>query len=209
MPPPTHRWMVSSTMAKVRMVSARSKSPFAWMTPRAPIDAPRPTGSSAAIWSMAAILGAPVTEPPGNIAASRSGRPRPGRTRPVTLATRGAPRRPSSVGSSAPARRPCPARTRDPCRCAPGRRSSRAPRRPCRTMRSSAVPPSGRVPLMGIVVRVSPRRDRNSSGDADTIAQPSPCISRPWRGRSTSSARPTARGSPANGACRCWTRLTW
>ena len=37
---------------------------------------------------MAAILGAPVTEPPGNIAASSSGRPASARTRPVTLDTR-------------------------------------------------------------------------------------------------------------------------
>ena len=38
-------------------------------TPSAPIDAPRPTGSSAAIRSTAAIFGAPVTEPPGKVAA--------------------------------------------------------------------------------------------------------------------------------------------
>ena len=29
MPPPTHRWMAPSAIANVRMVSARSRSPFA------------------------------------------------------------------------------------------------------------------------------------------------------------------------------------
>ncbi len=47
---------------------------------------------------------------------------------------------------------------------------------------------------MGIVVRVSPRRDRNSSGDAETIAQPSPAMSRPWRGRSTAEGPRHAAG---------------
>ena len=72
MPPPTQRWMRPSATANVRIVSARSRSPFGRIVPSAPIDAPRPTGSSAAMWSIAAIFGAPVIEPPGNVASSRS-----------------------------------------------------------------------------------------------------------------------------------------
>src|SRR5262249_43201765 len=49
MPPPTQRWIVPSAIAKVRIVSARSRSPFGRSVPSAPIDAPRPTGSSAAM----------------------------------------------------------------------------------------------------------------------------------------------------------------
>ena len=40
--------------------------------------------------------------------------------------------------------------------------------------RSSSPPPSGRVPLIGIVHTRPPRRARKSSGEAETIAQPSP-----------------------------------
>src|SRR5581483_9087101 len=40
MPPPTQRWMRPSATANVRIVNARSKSPFGWTRPSAPIDAP-------------------------------------------------------------------------------------------------------------------------------------------------------------------------
>ena len=75
MPPPTQRWIRPSTTANVRIVSASSRSPFGQTVPSAPIEAPRPTGSSAAIWSIAAIFGAPVTEPPGKIAVEHLGQP--------------------------------------------------------------------------------------------------------------------------------------
>jgi hypothetical protein len=39
------------------------------------MEAPRPTGSRAAMWSIAEIFGAPVIEPPGNAASSSSVRP--------------------------------------------------------------------------------------------------------------------------------------
>ena len=79
---------VPSAIAKVRIVSARSKSPFGRTTPSAPIDAPRPTGSSAAMWSMAAIFGAPVTEPPGNVASSTCPNDTSSRSVPSTSETR-------------------------------------------------------------------------------------------------------------------------
>ena len=88
MPPPTQRWIVSSAIANVRIVSASSRSPFGQMRPSAPIEAPRPTGSSAAMWSTAAIFGAPVTEPPGNVASSSSARPTSARSVPSTVETR-------------------------------------------------------------------------------------------------------------------------
>ena len=39
---------------------------------------------------------------------------------------------------------------------------------------SSTSTPAGRVPLIGIVTSRRPRRVRKRSGDAETIAQPSP-----------------------------------
>ena len=44
--------------------------------------------------------------------------------------------------------------------------------------RSSARPPSGRVPLIGRVRSRRPLRRRNSSGEAETIAQPFPSKTR-------------------------------
>ena len=53
---------------------------------------------------------------------------------------------------------------------------------------SSTSSPSGRVPLIGRVTSRSPRRARKSSGDAETIAQPSPVSGRGCSGRSGASA---------------------
>ena len=75
MPPPTQRWIAPSATANVRIVSARSTSPFEWIRPSAPIAAPRPTGSSAAIRSSAAIFGQPVTDPPGQHGLEQLGQP--------------------------------------------------------------------------------------------------------------------------------------
>ena len=94
MPPPTQRWMRPSAMAKVRIVSARSRSPFGQTVPSAPIDAPRPTGSRAAMWSIAAIFGAPVTEPPGKSRRQQLGQADPSRRSPSTRRRYG--RRPRS-----------------------------------------------------------------------------------------------------------------
>ena len=65
------------------------------------------------------------------------------------------------------------------------------------------------MPLIGIVQTRRPRRRRKSSGDAETIAQPSPTSGRGASGRSGASAPASAAGSPRNGADRCWTRFTW
>ncbi len=69
--------------------------------------------------------------------------------------------------------------------------------------------PSGRVPLIGIVRSVRPRRWRKSSGDAETTAQPSPTSGSGWSGRSGASRAARPAGSPRNGAERCWTTFTW
>ena len=66
--------------------------------------------------------------------------------------------------------------------------------------------PSGRVPLIGLVHTRRPRRARKSSGEAETIAQPSPAS---VRGPNAASRAASAAGSPSNVALRCWTRLTW
>ena len=52
----------------------------------------------------------------------------------------------------------------------------------------SSSPSSGRVPLIGIVQTRRPRRARNSSGDAETTAQPSPTSGRGSSGASGASA---------------------
>ena len=49
-----------------------------------PMLGPRPTGSRAAIWASAASFGAPVTDPPGQTARSRSARSTPSRRTAVT-----------------------------------------------------------------------------------------------------------------------------
>ncbi len=74
MPPPTHRWMIVVDDGEgpdgEREVEVAVRMDDAQRTHR------RPAADRlqlAAIWSMAAIFGAPVTEPPGNIAASSSG----------------------------------------------------------------------------------------------------------------------------------------
>ena len=85
MPPPTQRCTRPSATASVLIVSASSKSPSGRRTPSAPIEAPRPTGSSEAIRSTAAIFGAPVTEPPGKVAARISPSRAPARSLPSTV----------------------------------------------------------------------------------------------------------------------------
>ena len=49
---------------------------------------PPRAGSRSAIVFTAVDLGAPVTDPGGNVASTRSGHPRPGSSRPVTVETR-------------------------------------------------------------------------------------------------------------------------
>src|SRR5262249_1602758 len=87
-PPPTQRWTRASATASVLIVSASSKSPSGRSTPSAPMEAPRPTGSSEPIRSTAEIFGAPVTDPPGKVAARISARPVPSTRRPSTVDTR-------------------------------------------------------------------------------------------------------------------------
>ena len=204
-PPPTQRWMRPSATANVRIVSARSRSPFGWIRPSAPIEAPRPTGSSAAIRSSAAIFGAPVTEPPGNVASRISVRVASGRNVPSTVETRCVtPARGRSARSS-------------------GHRMLPVSQTRARSLRSRSTiitcsaasfaeeigTPAGRVPLIGAVHTRLPRRARKSSGEADTIAQPSPTSGRGSSGWSGASRSASPRGSPSKSAARCWTRFAW
>ena len=193
----------SSAIANVRIVSARSRSPLPRTTPSAPIEAPRPTGSSAAIRSSAAIFGAPVTEPPGNVAASSSASPTSSRSVPSTVETRCVTPASSRSTISSGQRTEPGSQTRE--------RSLRSRSTIITCSAASFSPstcsPSGRVPLIGAVQTRRPRRARKSSGEADTTAQPSPAsVARPEARRAGRRAR---RRSPSNGAARCWTRLTW
>ena len=168
MPPPTQRWICPAATANVRMVSASSRSPFGWIRPSAPIEAPRPTGSSAAIRSSAAIFGQPVTEPPGSTASSSSVSVTSSRSSPSTVATR-CDTPASWCSASSSGQRTLPGtQTRD--------RSfrSRSTIITCSaaSFADSTGTPAGRVPLIGDVRTIRPRRESSSSGDAETIVQP-------------------------------------
>ena len=69
--------------------------------------------------------------------------------------------------------------------------------------------PAGRVPLIGDVRTMRPRFCSMSSGEAETIAQPSPASGAGSSGRSGASAAASAAGSPSKAARRCCTRFTW
>ena len=66
----------------------KSMSPVADTYPIAPQYTPRGARSSSAMICMARIFGAPVTEPPGNAARSRSNASVSSRSTPVTVETR-------------------------------------------------------------------------------------------------------------------------
>ena len=174
MPPPTQRWRRPLGDGERPDRQRELEVAVAVHAPERPIDAPRPTGSSAAIRSTAAIFGAPVIDPPGKrrLRGSRRAR-RPAAARP----------RPSRRG----ARRPRAARgvISSGQRTLPGSQTRERSLRSRSTIitcsaasfaeaSSSARRPSGRVPLIGSVHTRSPRRARKSSGDAETIAHPLP-----------------------------------
>ncbi len=206
-----------SATANVRIVSASSRSPVPWTRPSAPIEAPRPTGSSAAIRSTAAIFGAPVTEPPGKTAVEhlRQADAGPelaldGRDEVLDACERAA------THQLRPAHRAV-ARRRARGRCARGRRSSRARPRPSARRAARRAGQRPRPLDRPCPTSRRPRRERKSSGEAETIAQPSPSSTRQALSASGASLgcvsgasrAASARGEPANGAERCCTRLTW
>ena len=185
---------------------ARSRRSAAAM-PSAPIEAPRPTGSSAAIRSSAAIFGAPVTEPPGKVAARIS-----------PSAASGAQRAPRRVET----------------RCVtPGELPLRHQLRPADrpgladTREVVALEVDDHHVLGGVLLAldVHPGRPRA----LDRLGhEPAPAAGeeelgrgrddRPARRRRAAAAaageaararRRAPAGSPSNGAERCWTRFTW
>ena len=88
-----------------------------------------------AIRSTAAIFGAPVTEPPGKVAARISPRPHVGSDRPLDRGDEVRDARELALRHQLGPGRPSPARRRARGRSARGRRSSRARRRPSRPRR--------------------------------------------------------------------------
>ena len=205
-PPPTQRWIRPSATAKVRIVSASSKSPFGQMRPSAPIEAPRPTGSSAAIWSIAAIFGAPVIEPPGNVASSSSVSVTSSRSVPSTVETRwltpasavrGRQLGPADAARLADAREVVALEVDD--HHVLGQVLRRLDRLAC-----------GRGPLDRARPDAAARAGEEELGRA---GHDRPAVARRAArdgGAGAARARTRARaGSPSNGAERCWTRLTW
>ena len=124
------------------------------------------------MWSSAEIFGAPVIEPPGNVAQRISASVTPGRSVPVTVETRCDT--PASLRSAISSGH----------RTDPGRQTRERSLRSRSTIITcsaasfaevtSPPSPAGLVPLIGFVARRSPRRERKSSGEPETIVQPSP-----------------------------------
>ena len=171
MPPPTQRWIRSVGDREGADREREVEVAVRMQRPSAPIEAPRPTGSSAAMWSSAAIFGAPVTEPPGKVAASSSARSTSLAERPLhrgdEVRDAGEPALGQQLG---PADEPGLADAREVVALEVDDHHVLG-----RVLlgRSQFGGASGRVPLMGIVQTLRPRRARKSSGDAETIAQPS------------------------------------
>ena len=87
-PPPTWRVRRRPSATKVRMTMLVCIAPSGPIQPMAPVYGPRRTGSRPSRISIARIFGAPVIEPPGNDAASRSNASRSSARTPVTVETR-------------------------------------------------------------------------------------------------------------------------
>ena len=153
----------------------------------------------------ALLFGQPVTEPPGSTASSSSVSVTSGRSSPSTVATRWVT--PASWRSASSSGQ----------RTVPGTQTrERSFRSRSTIITCSAVSfsdsigtPAGRVPLIGEVRMTFPRFCSSSSGEAETIVQPSPCSAAGSSGRSGASAVASASGSPLKSAQRCWTRFTW
>ncbi len=150
--------------------------------PMAPVYGPRRTGSRPSRISIARIFGAPVIEPPGNEAASRSKASWSSSRTPVTVETRCWT---AAVRSSRHSRgtRTVPGRQTRPrslrrtstimtfsARSLALDSSSRASARSLAASR-----PRGRVPLIGSVLTTpSASTERNGSGEADSSARGRP-----------------------------------
>ncbi len=63
--------------------------------------------------------------------------------------------------------------------------------------------------MIGEVRTREPRRESKSSGEAETIVQPSPASGSGSSGRSGASACARPAGSPSKSALKCCTRFTW
>ena len=161
------------------MVSASSMSPFAWTRPSAPIEGAATHGLERGDLIDRGDLRRSRDRPTReDVAASSSvsptslrADPRPG------YEMLDAGERPLVISST---QRTVPGSQTREGRCARGRRSSRARRRPWPT-RASPVSPDGRVPLIGIVRTRRPRRGGRA----------------PARRRRSTSPRPAA----AQGSC--------
>jgi hypothetical protein len=211
MPPPTPSQTLSPENSNVR-IATLSSSPAAGLTwPIAPVYASRPVASSVLMICMARTFGAPVTDPGGNVARSRSESRTPGATRATTSDTRchtawrsirfiaGTRTEPGTLT------RPRSLRIRSTimvfsARSLPDAASSSP----------AACGPTAAVPLIGEVSTSSPVRRRNSSGDRLTTA-PSGLSTKAARAGSSAAtpAQKTSSGSPVKDASSRAHRLAW
>ena len=150
-----------------------------------------------------AIFGQPVTDPPGSTASRSSVRPTSSRSSASTVATRCVTPA-SSRSASSSGQRTVPARA---TRARSFRSRSTIITCSAASFADSTGTPAGRVPLIGEVRIREPRRESRSSGDAETIVQPSPSNGSGSSGRSGASApqaprdrRRTPRSDAARGS---------
>ena len=173
------------------------------------MEAPRPTGSSAAMWSSAEIFGAPVTEPPGKTAPSSSASPTPVAQPPLDgrdhVRDAGELALGHQVGPAHRARladaREVVALEVDDHHVLGGVLLGLA------QLAADAGRPGALDRLRPDPVAAAGEEELGRGGDD----RPAVARSAAAGGAAASGARRGASpaGSPSNGACRCWTRLTW
>ena len=207
MPPPTQRWIAARRRPRTCGSSARARSRRSRGGRRARPSTRRGRPARArAIRSSAAIFGAPVTEPPGNVAARISASPAPARSRPSTVETR----------CVTPASSRCTISSR------PADRARLADAREVVALEVDDHHVLGRVlRVVDVLAERARALDRHrpeplaaareeelgrGRDDRPAVAGERPRVQRPRAAR----ARPRApAGSPSNGAERCCTRFTW
>src|SRR6266545_1648229 len=176
MPPPTAKYAVGPMTVAVRIAMFQSSERSHETYPRAPVYTPRRCGSRHSMISIARGFGAPVIEPPGNVARIRSGILTSGRRRPRTTLSRwctfGRDRSARSKGMrTLPKSQTFPRSLRSRSTIITFSAASFSlPRSSSASARSSeGVRPRGRVPLIGRVSTSRPRTRRKRSGLAERM----------------------------------------
>ena len=179
MPPPTSSQMCSPAISNVRITTLSSSPAAGEANPIAPVNTSRALDSSSSITPTAAIFGAPVTEPGGKLARSRSASSVPGRRSAATSETRC--QTPGCASTPAQLRHVDGSEARDAAEVVADEVDDHhvlgavlGAVRELGPSASAVAATRRRVPLIGRLLTTSPRRSRNSSGDRLATAPQSP-----------------------------------